>query len=75
MMDFSNEQDKSLCLSHYKPLHFFLMYLFFFQLFLAEPCSMGDLSSRPEIEPMPPALAVQNFNPQTSRQVPKPLHF
>ena len=52
------------------------MYLFFFfQLFLAEPCSMWGLSSRPGIEPMPPALAVENFNPQTSRQVPKPLHF
>ena len=36
---------------------------------LAAPCGMWDLSPRPKIEPVPPAVKVQSLNPWTSREV------
>ena len=44
---------------------------FFKKTFLAIPWSMQDLSSRPGIEPTPPALEVWSLNRQSSRQVPE----
>ena len=44
-----------------------LSYLF---IHLASPCCIWDLNSRPEIEPVSPALEVWNLNHSTAREVP-----
>lgn len=38
---------------------------------LAAPCGMWDLSPRPKIEPVPPAVKVQSLNPWTAREIPQ----
>ena len=43
------------------------IYLF---IYLAAPCSMQDLVSRPGIEPVPPALGAQGLNHWSAREVP-----
>ena len=54
---------------------YFKIFLLF--IFLAVPCSMLDLSSPPTpgIEPVLPAVEMQNLNHWTSREVPGYLYF
>ena len=47
--------------------------LFFF--FLAAPCSLWDLSSRPGMEPVPPAVEEWSPNHWTTREVPGVYSF
>ena len=53
-----------------KPPVSFFCFVF---VFLAAPCSMWDLSSRPGIEPAPHALEAWSLNHWTSREVPFPV--